>query len=92
MGKYITPRHHCPSCFQVTDECFDADNTNEKREPVKGDINVCGYCGEISVFDEKIEQHLITKDELETFKKEQPENYILMMKASEFCKARVRHN
>jgi len=58
-----TPKSICPGC----DRNLDAATWVESGPvvPVRGDISVCFYCGEVSVFNEDLRLRPITELEIE---------------------------
>lgn len=63
MKTTRTPISICPSCDRDLDSatCANTDSV----VPVRGDISVCLYCGEISVFKDDLRLRSITELEIE---------------------------
>ncbi len=63
MSNRIPP-HTCPTCNKTLDGSSSLGDSSDVPSP--GDLSICKYCGELSVFKDDLSQRPITQEETNT--------------------------
>ncbi len=80
----FTSPSRCIQCGKF----FDAATGVQSRIPKEGDVSICGYCGKLMFFTSDKKLRPATDGEMEEFKKEAPNKYLLAELISHTFKAK----
>lgn len=85
----MNPRH-CKSCMHMLDAFTSANKEADKVTELKeGCLTVCYYCGQISKFDKDLDLVAITEEEMETIKKNDYDDWLLLQRAAYLISERI---
>lgn len=77
----------CPHCGAPLDAHVEGDGSYP-LQPSEGDFSVCYYCGGVCVFDAELKLARASAQDLDSFHRDQPDDFYSMIKFSEKIKAR----
>ncbi len=79
----------CKSCFHVIDSHSAVEN---HKDPEKGDISICIYCGVISEFDDNMDIVAVSAEFLEELKETDYKAYTDLLKLAAIIKNQIAKN
>jgi hypothetical protein len=88
--EQLKSRPICETCLHVLDGATAIDGSEIKVK--EGDVSICFYCGQISVFTKEFNLRKITDEEMKELKIESHPDYQKLLLMAIYIKAKVNAN
>lgn len=89
METFRTKGSQCKSCFKMNDSHSSVDGEDK---PSENDISICFNCGVLCKFDKDLNLQQLTEDEILNLIYLDLKSYILLMRAQEFIREKIKQN